>query len=200
MSTVTASALWDALHNWATSVLGGNVEVTPSHEDAPSPDGMYICIGYAGTWRLAGTTASRMLADDPQAVDPRVYVYRGTVQVREVEGDGDALMLLLESLETPEVEAAFSTAGISVLRSTGPTAMPALQGSLWRRESLLELEVSWARAYAGTALTIESVGIQQVDGSGQVLRDIEVNSGWTPPTPPPQEEETAQGGSNDGQV
>lgn len=192
MSALTAQDLWDALYAWAHGVLPG-VEITQSHEDAPSPSGNYVCIDYAGTWRMAGTSASRMLSDDTSRPSPRVYMYRGSVQVRDVEGDGENLMLLLESLENPDVQAAFSAAGISVLRSSGPVLMPALQESAWRRESLLTLEMSWARAYAGSELTIESVTVQKVDGSGTVEEEIEIDTGWEPePAPTPDQETEAQ--------
>lgn len=192
MSALTAQELWDALYAWAHGVLPG-VEVIQSHEDAPSPSGNYVCIDYAGTWRMAGTSASRMLSGDTSRPSPRVYMYRGSVQVRDVEGDGENLMLLLESLENPDVQAAFSAAGISVLRSTGPVLMPALQESTWRRESLLTLEMSWARAYAGSELTIESVTIQKVDGSGTVEEEIDIDTGWEPePAPTPDQETEAQ--------
>lgn len=192
MSALTAQDLWDALYAWAHGVLPG-VEVIQSHEDAPSPSGNYVCIDYAGTWRMAGTSASRMLSGDTSRPSPRVYMYRGSVQVRDVEGDGENLMLLLESLENPDVQAAFSAAGISVLRSSGPVLMPALQESTWRRESLLTLEMSWARAYAGSELTIESVTIQKVDGSGTVEEEIEIDTGWEPePAPTPDQETEAQ--------
>lgn len=192
MSALTAQDLWDALYAWAYGVLPG-VEITQSHEDAPSPSGNYVCIDYAGTWRMAGTSASRMLSGDTSRPSPRVYMYRGSVQVRDVEGDGENLMLLLESLENPDVQAAFSAAGISVLRSSGPVLMPALQESTWRRESLLTLEMSWARAYAGSELTIESVTVQKVDGSGTVEEEIEIDTGWEPePAPTPDQETEAQ--------
>lgn len=192
MSALTAQDLWDALYAWAHGVLPG-VEVIQSHEDVPSPSGNYVCIDYAGTWRMAGTSASRMLSGDTSRPSPRVYMYRGSVQVRDVEGDGENLMLLLESLENPDVQAAFSAAGISVLRSSGPVMMPALQESTWRRESLLTLEMSWARAYAGSELTIESVTVQEVDGSGTVEEEIEIDTGWEPePAPTPDQETEAQ--------
>lgn len=192
MSALTAQDLWDALYAWAHGVLPG-VEVIQSHEDAPSPSGNYVCIDYAGTWRMAGTSASRMLSGDTSRPSPRVYMYRGSVQVRDVEGDGENLMLLLESLENPDVQTAFSAAGISVLRSSGPVLMPALQESTWRRESLLTLEMSWARAYAGSELTIESVTIQKVDGSGTVEEEIEIDTGWEPePATTPDQETEAQ--------
>ena len=164
---LTNSTLWDALYAWVTSVLPG-VEVVISHEDAPSPAGNFVCIDYAGSWQLRGSTASRMVSDRLDLPSPRVYTYTGSVQIRDVDGDGENLMLLLESLEDPSVLDILADKGFSVLRSSGPQVMPALQQSEWRRESILTLELAWARAYAGTTLTIESVEITQVDTFGTI--------------------------------
>lgn len=49
--------------------------------------------------------------------------------------------------------------------------MPSLQQTNWRKESLLTLEMSWARGYEGKTLTIESVEITQVEKSVAVDSD-----------------------------
>lgn len=173
MSASSAHELWDALYAWVHGVLP-DVEVTESHEDAPSPEGNYICIDYAGSWTMAGTSASRMLSGDTSLPSPRIYVYRGTVQLRDVEGDGENLSRLVESLEDHAVQQDFEAAGISVLRTQGPVMMPALQQSEWRRESLLTLEMSWARGYAGTLLTIRSVDVQQENHMGTIDSNMDI--------------------------
>lgn len=157
---LTNSTLWDSLYEWVTSVLPG-VEVVISHEDAPSPAGNFVCIDYAGSWQLRGSTASRMVSDRPDLPSPRVYTYTGSVQIRDVDGDGENLMLLLESLENIDTLSQFESKGFSVLRSSGPMAVPALQQSQWRKESILTLELAWTRAYAGSEEVIESVEITQ---------------------------------------
>lgn len=160
-SATNAEELWNALYYWVRSVLPKKIKVEESHQDMPTPKGCFITISYAGNWHFAGTTASRMIVGRPDLPSPRLFTYRGTIELREVEGDGENLMKLVESLENPEIQAIFETAGISVLRTDGPTAMPALQQAQWRRESMLTLEMAWARAYEGSTLTIESVEITQ---------------------------------------
>lgn len=159
-SPLTTSTLWDALYSWVHGVLP-NVEIVQSHENVPSPSGNFICIDYAGNWNLRGSNASKMIDGREDLVSPRVYVYSGSVQIRDVEGDGENLMLLLESLEDPDILSAFETNGLSVLRSIGPMAMPGLQQTQWRKESILTLEMAWSRAYSGTSLEIKSVEIEQ---------------------------------------
>lgn len=157
---LTTSTLWDALYSWAHGVLP-NTEIIQSHENASSPNGNFICIDYAGSWRLRGSSASRMIDGRPDLLSPRVYTYTGSIQIRDVDGDGENLMLLLESLEDQDTLSAFANNGLSVLRSSGPVAMPMLQQTEWRRESILTLEMAWSRGYAGTTLEIKSVEIEQ---------------------------------------
>lgn len=164
---MTNSELWDALYTWSHSVLP-NVEIIQSHEDAPSPEGNFICIDYAVTWTLRGTSASKRILGNDELPAPRVFTYTGSIQIRDVDGDGENLMLLLESLEDPDTLNTFAEKGFSVLRSSGPMAMPAVQQSEWRRESILTLELAWARAYAGSTLTIESVEIVHVENFGTI--------------------------------
>lgn len=167
-SATSAEELWNALYYWVRSVLPQKIKVVESHQDMPTPKGCFITISYAGNWHLAGTTASRMVVGRPDLPSPRLFTYRGTIELREVEGDGENLMKLVESLENPEIQAIFEVAGISVLRTDGPTAMPALQQAQWRRESMLTLEMAWARAYEGSTLTIESVEITQEEITGTI--------------------------------
>lgn len=167
MSAKSSTELWDVLYSWIHSVLP-SVEVVEGYEDAPSPKGNYIEVDYAGTWTLAGTAPARVLHGRDDLPSPRVYVYRGQVQVRDVDGDGENLMLLVESLSDFGVLQNFEDSSCSVLRTRGPQLMPVLQQTKWRKESLLTLEMSWARGYEGTTLTIESVEITQDEKSAAV--------------------------------
>lgn len=170
MSAKSNTELWDVLYSWIHSVLH-SVEVVEGYEDAPSPKGNYIAIDYAGTWRFAGTTPSRKIEGRRDLPSPKVFIYRGQVQIREIDGDGENLMMLAESLHDYGVLADFEASGISVLKSDGPIMMPALQQTKWRKESLLTLEMSWARGYEGKSITIESVEITQVEKSVSVDSD-----------------------------
>jgi len=79
--------------------------------------------------------------------------------IYEVEGNGELLHQLVESLDSIDVKNSFGEAGLSVLRSIGPQMMPALQDSNWKYEAILILELSWARAITGSLEVIESVEI-----------------------------------------
>lgn len=173
MSQATSvSILWGVLYDWVTRVLPG-IEVVKAYKDGPAPSGEYIAIDYSGSWRLAGTTPHVVAGTDENKtqIGPRVYTYTGSVVVRDVCGDGESLLLLSESLDNRETVDAFAAAGFSVLRTRGPEQVPSLEQSRWRSESILTLEMVWARGYAGTTPSMESVEIVQESREDLVTED-----------------------------
>lgn len=154
-----ATQLYEFLYDWATGVLLG-VDVRQSHQDYPTPKTTpFIVLSYAGDWVSRGAAPSRMIWDRPDLPSPKVYQWRGQLTIYEVEGNGELLHRLVESLDDVDIKNEFGDAGVSVLRSIGPQIQPALQDSNWRREAILILELSWARAIAGSLEVIEKVEI-----------------------------------------
>lgn len=154
-----ATQLYEFLYDWAAGVLLG-VDVRQSHQDYPTPKTTpFIVLSYAGDWVSRGAAPSRMIWDRPDLPSPKVYQWRGQLTIYEVEGNGELLHRLVESLDDVDIKNEFGDAGVSVLRSIGPQIQPALQDSNWRREAILILELSWARAIAGSLEVIEKVEI-----------------------------------------
>lgn len=154
-----ATQLYEFLYDWASGVLPG-VVVRQSHQDYPTPKhGPFIVLSYAGDWVNRGAAPSRMIWDRPDLPSPKVYQWRGQLTIYEVGGNGELLHRLVESLDDTAIKNDFGDAGVSVLRSVGPQMQPDLQDSNWRREAILILELSWARALAGSLEVIESVEI-----------------------------------------
>lgn len=157
---LNASKLYEFLYDWASGVLPGT-EIRQSHQDFPTPQsGPFLVLSYSGNWVNRGAAPSRMIADRPDLPAPRVYQWRGQMTIYEALGDGECLQSLVESLDAPEVKASFADNGVSVLRTTGPQLQPALQDSNWRRESILILELAWARAVEGRHEVIESAEVE----------------------------------------
>ena len=130
----TAAELWNALYRWATAVLPKKVKVVKSHQDMASVKGTFICINYAGSWNLAGSNASKMIDNRPDLPSPRVFVYRGTVEIREVEGDGDFLMQAFGIARPPGISVSFERCGTfrieggGAARNAVPATGPMAQG------------------------------------------------------------------------
>lgn len=159
-SSLTSAELFAELYAWIKGVAGDGVEVIQSHQDAPAPSGHYLAIEYEGSWSKVGGT-SHMARSAPALPSPNVHLYEGQVQVWEVDGLGDILRDIVESVD--RMAAAFESRGFSVLRAEGPTAMPTLDGDRhWRREHVLTIHMLWARGDEGTTEYIETADIQQV--------------------------------------
>ena len=174
-----ATQLYEFLYDWASGVLPG-VEVRQSHQDYPTPKTTpFIVLSYAGDWVSRGAAPSRMIWDRPDLPSPKVYQWRGQLTIYEVGGNGELLHRLVESLDDIDIKNEFGDAGVSVLRSTGPQMQPALQDSNWRREAILILELSWARAIAGRLEVIEKVEITHVENTAAVDSDNALISGGT---------------------
>ena len=174
-----ATQLYEFLYDWASGVLPG-VEVRQSHQDYPTPKTTpFIVLSYAGDWVSRGAVPSRMIWDRPDLPSPKVYQWRGQLTIYEVEGNGELLHRLVESLDDVDIKNEFGDAGVSVLRSTGPQMQPALQDSNWRREAILILELSWARAIAGSLEVIEKVEITHTEKTAAVDSDNALISGGT---------------------
>ena len=174
-----ATQLYEFLYDWASGVLPG-VEVRQSHQDYPTPKTTpFIVLSYAGDWVSRGAAPSRMIWDRPDLPSPKVYQWRGQLTIYEVEGNGELLHRLVESLDDIDIKNEFGDAGVSVLRSTGPQMQPALQDSNWRREAILILELSWARAIAGRLEVIEKVEITHAEKTAAVDSDNALISGGT---------------------
>lgn len=172
-----ATQLYEFLYDWASGVLPG-VVVRQSHQDYPTPKhGPFIVLSYAGDWVNRGAAPSRMIWDRPDLPSPKVYQWRGQLTIYEVDGNGELLHRLVESLDNIDIKNDFGDAGVSVLRSIGPQMQPDLQDSNWRREAILILELSWARALAGSLEVIEKVEITQVEKTAAVDSDNILISG-----------------------
>lgn len=174
---MNATQLYEFLYDWATGVLP-SVEVRQSHQDYPTPKRTpFLVLSYSGDWVNKGAAPSRMIWDRPDLPSPRVYQWRGQLIIYEVEGNGELLHQLVESLDSIDVKNSFGEAGLAVLRSIGPQMMPALQDSNWRQEAILILELSWARAITGNLEVIENVEITQVEKTAAVDSDNILISG-----------------------
>lgn len=174
---MNATQLYEFLYDWATGVLP-SVEVRQSHQDYPTPKlTPFLVLSYSGDWVNKGAAPSRMIWDRPDLPSPRVYQWRGQLTIYEVEGNGELLHQLVESLDSISVKTSFSEAGVAVLRSIGPQMQPTLQDSNWRQEAILILELSWARAITGSLEVIEKVEITQVEKTTAVDSDNILISG-----------------------
>lgn len=170
---MTATELYNFLYDWMHGVLP-STEIRQSHQDYPSPEAVpFLALSYSGNWTMKGPAPSKYIHGS-SLTEPKVYTWRGQLVIYEIGGDGELLQQLVESLDNESIRYSFSENAVSVLRTSGPTMSPMLEGSKWKRESTLTLELLWARAYQGSDAVIEEVVIEQQDENGQTLNQISV--------------------------
>lgn len=164
---MNAAELFQFLRGWILSVLPTDSVLIQANQDGPAPktrSGVYLVLEAIGSWDMVGQT-SRSIQERPDLALPRVTTYRGTMQLREVGGLGDLLRDVLESIGTQDAVDTFSGAGLSILSTQGPTAVPSLQGSQWRQEQVLTLTLLWTRADDGLKAgeTADANAVQSVE-------------------------------------
>lgn len=170
---MNAKELFQFIRSWVVSIVPVNTFVIQSYQAGPAPTerkDAYLTIEPIGSWEKVGQD-SKMIYDRPDLSHPRVTTYRGTIQVREVNGLGDLLRDLVESFSSQQALDYFGPNGVSILSTQGPTAIPSLQGSRWLQEHVLTLTLLWARADdglapGGSSSFIESVEIERDSGPG----------------------------------
>jgi hypothetical protein len=152
---MNSTELYEFLFAWLSGLLPG-VTIIATHDNGPAPEGNYVALNIDGNWKFQGTTPSHQ-TNDPTLVSPRVHQYSVQVEVREIDGHGDHLRTLTESLDTQDSRDYFRDAGCAVTTFQGPDFIPALVSSAWRREYLLRLDLNVARGDSGTLNYIETV-------------------------------------------
>lgn len=157
---MTAAALYAFLYSWANAVIPGTT-VIQSHQDAPAPAGLYVVIDFSSRRNQQGrathgpvkTAGTRTIVQD----------YERMVELWEVNGDGDKLAALIDSVERLEIQALFTAAKVAFLRAGDIIPVPEIEGSdLWRRECMVEIILGTAAATADTPNWIETVEIENV--------------------------------------
>lgn len=139
--------LFKFLRTWILSVVPSGTELIMANQDGPAPKvkGAYLVLEVTGSWEQVGMT-SHMVTDRPELAHPNVVTYRGSIQLREVYGLGDLLRSVVMNLDTQGARDYFGPSGVSILSTQGPLGVPALQGSQWRQEQVLTLNVLWSVA------------------------------------------------------
>lgn len=159
---MTASALYTILYTWINSVINpvGTTVPTPiikSHQDAPAPSGAYIVISYAPASRTKIGTPS---AGDVNGSGIRKLVqdYELRVEIWEVNGDGDKLQAIIDSIDRLDVKTYLQSQSVAYLGEEQVQSIPQIEGTdKWRKESMVEIRLGVAEGISDTTSWIETV-------------------------------------------
>lgn len=158
---MTSKQLRGYIKAWITDVLitghgYSGLKIITANQNAPAPKGTYITMDYFGVRDRIGRaskgelleTESRLLVSD----------WRIRFQLRESNGDGDLLRLLLDSLDREDMyHKHFVANSIAHLNSTDISPVPRLNLESWVRESMVEMQLGAAEGTRENAIAIETV-------------------------------------------
>ena len=170
---MSADALYTFLYNLIdyllndVSELNLNIPIIQSHQNVPAPseEDRYIVIDYAPNRDRIGRASS---ADTNESTNTRKHVndYEYTTEIWEVNGNGDLLAVILDSIERQEIRNMWDDANFALRRQGDITFIPSDNNEeYWKKECMVELII-------GTATeTIENAGwIEDIEYEGTFVK------------------------------
>lgn len=160
---MTIATLYEGVYAWVKAAINDmSIPIIQTHQNAPAPTGTYIAISYAPTFQnavgrhgLLPTTE----VDDVGKLNQRQDEV-STVEIWEVNGNGDLLRKLTQTIETESIKETLRTNKISVLRIENIQRIPRLEGDAeWARECMMEVQIATAYKLTSDIELIEDVEI-----------------------------------------
>ena len=140
--------IYKALHYWATTVLGNDVQVIQAFQNAPRAEVPQVAIGLpSGTPYGHSTTSVPPTFANGVLTQTAITNYEATVNLWETGSQGDALRALVESLDLDMWTDYFSNLGMAVDTPVGIQWVPRLDEKSFIQECTTQLSVT----YTGTA-------------------------------------------------
>lgn len=176
---MTFDQLYEAIYDWVDAVVNEGSPATPvpiiqSHQNVPAPTtgDVYLVIGYTPTTVMREGWADSEDVDVDEETLAVKTDYQGVVEIREVNGSGQNLKMLVSSLLRQDFKDLLSAKGIHYRGEEPIVQLPRLQDNLWEKESILEIRFGFADEVVYTPGVIETAEI-----SGQIEdRDIVVSA------------------------
>jgi hypothetical protein len=187
-----ADALYDFLYDWVNLIANvenkRNIKIIQSHENLPTPDNdgddettsedekTYISVGYSGIVGRIGRAFKPTETDDNGKVSIK-NDFEKTVEIREVNGDGDLLELLIENIERQDILDLWHKNYVVFRRVESSQKLDRTQENEWVRESLIEIVVGFARGTIYKPGWIEDVKYTgTIPGQGRPDKELTITN------------------------
>jgi hypothetical protein len=160
--------IYENIYDWIDQILNQEMclgfTIIESHQDIPKAkrDEVYMVIQYSPTNidRIGRPTKTEV---DSNGKRNLINDYVGILELREVNGDGEYLRVLLESLDRQDIIDYWSSKNLSQYTEGSVINIPRIQETNWKKEALVELTIGYATA------TKENIGyIENVEFEGTV--------------------------------
>ena len=149
--------LWDDIYSQiqalAVAVLPAGTPVIEGRQGKPAPDGPHLVIMPNPQLSLIGQ-ASEVVNDD---VTVRYFDWVGPVEIRELDGDGDLLRLLLQGTDRSTVKNYLQT--VSFLSSSEVQDLSFQEGDKWVKELRMDFRITIRTKEEETLGYIETLGL-----------------------------------------
>lgn len=144
------------------------IPVISDNQNAPAPIGTFISLPYSPTWQRVGRREvfyTEVSGTEEYEGEPR-DTYNNLVKtnytlttfdIKEYNGEGDLLSLIIETIDTNTYREILNEIGIGLLQIGSITPIPELVNDLWIKSSVVELTLSVANAIEEDIQVIDSV-------------------------------------------
>lgn len=158
--------IYEQLQALAKAALGPDVPVILGRQGKPAPNVRHLVIMPIPEIGVHGQGDDRW---NGTAFEKHID-WVGEVDVRELDGDGDYLRLLLEATDWENVKDYLTE--VSFLSATTIQDLSFQEGSEWVLEARVGLRISVKTKLAATTDYIEKIGIHGVIGPLEITADI----------------------------
>lgn len=150
----------------ARFALPVGTKVIRGRQGKPAPAGRHLVILPIHTMETNGQADERLT---PEGLVKR-FDWVGEVDIREMDGDGDWLRLLIEATESEEVKTYLTTA--SFLSHTTIQDLSFQEGDKWILEARVGMRMAIKTQRVEAIVPIETIGIQGTVGGFEITADI----------------------------
>lgn len=168
---MTGTELRGYLKAWITQVLitenvcEDALEIISSNQNAPHPDSQYITIAYnANRSRNGRASKPDVYYNSEDEGDPKngtrllVSDWGLEVELRETNGEGDLLRVLMDSLDREDIhETYFMANNIAIYNEGDVQQIPRLNQESWIKEAMVEIRLGIAEGTRETTSWIDTV-------------------------------------------
>jgi hypothetical protein len=164
------------IYDWVVAIINNpndlsnpNLSIIPSHKDIPAPDSLdpYITINYTLALETLGK-ADWKVEDEGGTIYKTLRTdYEGTIEFREIRGNGSYLYKLVNSQWIPEANDYLRENNISFLRNNDIVPIPKLlDETKWQEESVLEIVFGF-----GAGVRYETNTIEDIEATGTLTEE-----------------------------
>lgn len=154
--------IYQKIYNWVYFVIntenGFEIPIIQSRQNTPAPESTYIVIDRIVEVIQIGRVIKNYPPDETTGKAKVSNDYEGTLEIWEIDGEGDYLRMLINSLERQEIQNIYFAEELLVNRGViGITNIPRLDNEHWTEQAMLEMKIGFADVTTEQSGWIETV-------------------------------------------